>query len=247
MTTKTTRVDDVGRAYAGSQFQIQVYVNRRSEELSQEVIQGLPDLTSLHPGLNWVSPLENERFAEYQDTAFLKACGLKHLSAELKAFWPRGGPVWDALASIEFQQDENSKGILLVEAKSYPGEIYGSGCKASPKSRKKIEDSLNRTKKWCGVSRDTDWTGPLYQSANRLAHIYFFREIAGVPAWLANIYFLNDPHSQTDHEEWQKQLKRIKSELGISDSGIPYVADIFLQARDRSELSIGEDVVEIVE
>ena len=113
-------------------------------------------------------------------------------------------------------------------------EIYGSGCKASPKSRKKIEDALNKSKKWCGVSRNTDWTGPLYQSANRLAHLYFFREIAGVPAWLANINFLNDPHSPTDHEEWQKQLKKVKTELGISTSGISYIVDIFLKARGRA-------------
>lgn len=238
MKTKTTRVDDDGRAYAGSQLQIQICANRRSEELSQKVIQGLPDLGSLHPRLNWVSPLEKDRFAEYQDAAFLKACGLEYLSAELKAFWPRGGPVWDALASIEFQKDKNSKGILLVEAKSYPAEIYGGGCKASPKSRKKIEDSLNRTKKWCRVSRDTDWTGPLYQSANRIAHLYFFREITGVPAWLANINFLNDQHSPTDREEWQKQLKKVKAELGISGSDIPYMADIFLEARERSELFV---------
>ncbi len=84
MTTKTTRVDEFGRAYAGSQLQIQIYVNRRSEELSQKVLQGLSDLASLHPRLNWVSPLEKDRFAEYQDSAFLKACGLEHLSAEAK-------------------------------------------------------------------------------------------------------------------------------------------------------------------
>ncbi len=40
MTTKTTRVDDLGPAYAGSQLQIQLYVNRRSEELSQKVVRG---------------------------------------------------------------------------------------------------------------------------------------------------------------------------------------------------------------
>ena len=238
MTTKNTRVDDDGGAYAGSQLQIQIYVNRQSEGLTREVFERLPDLALLHPRLNWVSPLEKDRFSEYQDTAFLKACGLEHLSDELKAFWPRRGPVWDALASIEFQKDKNNKGILLVEAKSYPAEIYGSGCKASPKSIKKIETALNRTKKWCGVSRDTDWTGPLYQSANRMAHLYFFRKIAGVAAWLANINFLNDPHSPTGHEEWQKQLKKVKAELGISGSSISYMADIFLEARKRSELSV---------
>jgi hypothetical protein len=72
MTTKTIRVDDDGRAYAGSQLQIQIYVNRHSEELSQKVLQGLPDLASLHPRLNWVSPLEKDDFKEYQDTGGLQ-------------------------------------------------------------------------------------------------------------------------------------------------------------------------------
>ena len=238
MKTKTTRVDELGRAYAGSQLQIQIYVNRRSDGLSQKVIQGLPDLASLHARLNWVSPLENDRFAEYQDTAFLKACGLKHLSAELKAFWPPGGPVWDALATIEFENEAGPPGALLVEAKSHPNEVYGSGCKASPKSKNKIEQALSGTKRWLGVSEGFDWTGRLYQSANRLAHLYFFREIAGVPAWLVNVFFINDPHSPTSYEEWQKQLKNVKAELGISGSGISYIADIFLKARDGSELSV---------
>jgi len=238
MTTKNSRVDDDGRAYAGSQLQIQIFVNRRSAELTREVFEKFPDLALLHPRLNWVSPLEKDRFSEYQDTAFLKACGFEHLSDELKAFWPRGGPVWDALASIEFQKGKNNKGILLVEAKSYPAEIYGSGCKASPTSREKIEDALDRTKKWCGVPADTDWTGPLYQSANRMAHLYFFRKIAGVPAWLANINFLNDQHSSTKRDEWEKQLKKVKAGLGISGKEIPYAADIFLKAQDRGELSL---------
>ena len=54
-------VDEFGRAYASSQFQIQIYVNRRSEDLSQKVIQGLPDLASLPPRLHWVSPLKKYR------------------------------------------------------------------------------------------------------------------------------------------------------------------------------------------
>lgn len=238
MTKKNIRIDDSGRAFAGSQLQTQIYINRRARKLSQKIIQGLPSLASLGPRLDWVSPLEKDRFVEYQDAAFLKACGFKQLSAELKKFWPYGGPVWDALASIEFDEDENQRGILIVEAKSHPPEIYGGGMKAkAEKSKLKIQKALNRTKRWIGISKDIDWTGALYQSANRLAHLYFFREIMNVPAWLVNLYFLNDPHSPTDLEEWQKQLKKVKAELGISGSGISYIADIFLEARDRSELS----------
>ena len=54
MTTKKTKVDKLGRAYVGSQLQIQIYVNRRSEELSQKVFDELPDLASLHTCLHLV-------------------------------------------------------------------------------------------------------------------------------------------------------------------------------------------------
>lgn len=236
MRTESIRTDDSGQAYVGSQLQIQIYVNRRNEELTQEIIQVLPALASLRPHLNWVSPLEEEGFVEYQDTSFLKTCGLEHLSDDLMEFWPRRGPVWDALAKVEPKNGMSSSGVLLVEAKSYPGEIYGSGCKAIPESRKKIEGALNRTKEWLGVRMGADWTGPLYQLANRLAHLFFFREVAGVHAWLVNIYFLNDPHSPTNLEEWQSYLKEVKAELGISGLDTAFLADVFLEARDRSEL-----------
>jgi len=197
MKNTNPRIDNLGRAYAGSQLQLQIYVNLRAEELSQKIIQGLPSLESLGLSLRWVSPLEKDKFAEYQDSAFLKACGFEELSADLRRFWPRGGPVWDALACVDYGEVHTGKGVLLVEAKSHPPEIYGSGCQASPKSRRKIEEALLLAKRWLGIKENIDWTGPLYQSANRFAHLYFFREIANVPAWFVNIYFLNDPHSPT--------------------------------------------------
>lgn len=65
----------IGKANAGSQLQIQTFSNQRSEELSRAVIEGCPNLSAMSPKLKWVSPLEENNFAEYQDTAFLKACG----------------------------------------------------------------------------------------------------------------------------------------------------------------------------
>ena len=233
MKNTNPRSDDLGRAYAGSQLQIQIYANRRAKELSQKIIQGLPSFASLDPCLHWTSPLEKDKFAEYQDSAFLKACGFEHLSSVLRKFWPRGGPVWDALARVEYGEEQTGRGVLLVEAKSHPPEIYGSGCQASPKSRRKIEEALLLTKRWLGVKEDIDWTGPLYQSANRLAHLYFFREVVNVPTWLLNIYFLNDPHSPTSHEEWKSALGRVKEELGLKRITVPYMAELFLKARDR--------------
>jgi hypothetical protein len=189
---KEDRVGGLGRAYAGSQLQIQIYANRRSEELSEKIIEGVSSLSLLNPGLTWVSPIEKDKFIEYRDRDFLKMCDLEDISSELSSFWQNRGPVWDALAIVKFKDKYKNKGILLVEAKSYPGEIYGSGCRASAKSKKKIEDALDKTKKWLGVSMDVDWTSPLYQSANRMAHLYFFREIVEIPAWFVKIYFLND-------------------------------------------------------
>ena len=207
---------------------MQTYANFRVEELSESILDSLPSLSSLNPIIKWVSPLEKDRYHEYQDKAFLDAVGLGHLSDLLSDFWPRGGPVWDALTSVELNENP---GVILVEAKSHPPEVYGSGMQAkSETSIEKILSSLSRTKEWLGVDKDIDWTGPLYQSANRLAHLYFFREIANVPAWLVNIYFMNDLHSPTDLNTWHKELEMIKVELGLIHAHIPYFAEVYLNA-----------------
>jgi hypothetical protein len=235
MTESQARVDDSGRAYAGSQLQIQIYVNRRLDELSRHVLRALPSVASRGAHIRWVSPLESDRFTEYQDQAFLRAVGLEHLAVALRTFWPRGGPVWDALAVVETARTPGWRGVLLVEAKSHVREVYGGGCKASERSRKAIEAALELTKRWLGASPDSDWTGALYQSANRLAHLYFFREVAKVPAWLVNIYFFDDPHSPTSREEWKVALGQVKGELALTGVAIPHTAELFLRAGDRRE------------
>ncbi len=135
-----------------------------------------------------MSPRVEESYLEYRDTEFFgtrrawQAC-----VASSTKFWPRGGPCWDALARIE-------GGCILIEAKSHVSEIYGSGCKASPESMVKIDDALEKTQSWLGVPPEIDWTKRLYPSANRYMSLYFLREIAGVRAFLINVYFLdNDP------------------------------------------------------
>jgi hypothetical protein len=155
----------------------------------------------------------------------LDALGLSYLYEQLKDFWPKGGPSWDALAIIE----DGRRGVILVEAKSHPDEIYvKQGCQAkSPRSRSMIETALNKTKRWLNVSYDANWMGPLYQSANRLAHLYFFREVAHLPAWLVNIYFLSDPYKSTTQEAWQEAIQKAKAELGLSDV-VKYTEDVFL-------------------
>jgi hypothetical protein len=92
------RVDSEGRAFAGSQRQIQTYVNERSKELSVAVAMALGFEEEAHTNISWVSPLVSQKYAEYRDEDFLRAVGLAHLASDLRHFWPNRGPCWDALA-----------------------------------------------------------------------------------------------------------------------------------------------------
>ena len=125
------RIDSMGRAYAGSQRQIQTYVNERAQALNAAVAQSLSQHNVDENEIQWVSPLASENYLEYQDTEFLARVGLREHAPELLKFWPHGGPCWDALARIQ-------NGCILVEAKSHVAEIYGGGCGASPASKLKI-------------------------------------------------------------------------------------------------------------
>jgi hypothetical protein len=226
-----SRTDASGRAYAGSQLQLQLHVNERQQALSEFIVAAIPALASLGACLCWVSPLEANKRVEYYDNGFLSALGLERLRGELRAFWPRGGPHWDALAQVVKPADTGFEGALLVEAKSYPDEIYSRECQAkSPRSLRLIADALEETKRCLGADQRADWMGELYQYANRLAHLHFLRK-AGVQAWLANVYFLGDPRSPTTREQWRDELERVKAKLGLAAKAIPHMAEVFLDAR----------------
>ena len=234
MKTGSDRVDDLGRAYAGSQLQIQIYVNRRQRELNSAIVAALLDFSS-STRLDWVSPVEISGFEEYRDLEFLDALDLKRVAMDLAEFWPRRGPVWDALAKVQ-HGPSGAVGVLLVEGKSYPGEMRSGGADASEGSLETIEASLDRTRTWLGARKTSSWTGDLYQFANRLAHLYFFRKIVQIPAWLISLNFVDDPHHPTTIPDWQRAMAAAKSDLGIEDTDIPFYADVYLPARARPEL-----------
>ena len=48
----------------------------------------------------WISPLASDDYREYQDAEFLRRIGLKQYVDGLAAFWPKGGAVWDGLATV---------------------------------------------------------------------------------------------------------------------------------------------------
>ena len=235
--SKPSRTDDRGAAYAGSQLQIQIYVNCRVDELNRAVQAAFPALGILNPHIQWVSPLEAGQFAEYKDSAFLKAVALEgHMSA-LNNFWPTGGPVWDGLAIVKTPCESSQNGIILLEAKSYPDEMRSGGCGATDeKSIRMIKDGLAQTKRWLGVGDEPNWLGSLYQSANRLAHLYFFREVLKIPAWMVNVCFVGDSREPTSRPKWDEALEDVKKDLGLEGRAIPHIADIFLPAQDRAEL-----------
>ena len=241
--SRQKRTDALGRAYRGSQLKLQIYVNRCTEALNKAVLQALPDMSSpAEPRIEWVSPLEQCLFAEYRDTAFLHALGLECFDEALRGFWPRSGPSWDALAKLTFAGG-NTVGVLLVEAKSYPGEFFkeGGSDASHPESVSRIAASLAETKCFFDAD-DTDWMNSrLYQSANRLAHLYFLRNIASIPTWLVDICFLNDSHQPTSQEQWDDFLPTLACELGLP-AGMPEnTTFVFLPAMDRSELVSATD------
>lgn len=185
----------------------------------------------------WVPPLEDKKFAQYRASKFLEALQLQQHRTALTSFWPSGSPRWDALGKVQNPRSRQPQAILLIEAKSYPREGYGNGGDATPASLQRIEKSLAQAKQWFNIPVTTDWIGPLYQSANRLAHLSFFREVVGVEAWLINLCFLNDPQSPTSAAAWERGLDQIKRELGFKQRIIPYTVDVFLPARSREELA----------
>jgi hypothetical protein len=215
----------------GSQLQTQLYVNRRREHLDAALVGEFPELATA--GITWRSPLAEDDYAEYYDSAFLELLGLARLAPLLTDFWPESGPRWDALATVE---TDAGSGVLLVEGKSYPRELLGKGCAASPLSQMLIEAAIAHTQEWLGLTPfPAPWCGPLYQTANRLAHLYFFRVIAGVPAWLAHLLFVDDPHRPTTAEQWEKAMAGASMELGLPRA-VPGAGHVMLPAGTLEEL-----------
>jgi hypothetical protein len=191
-------------------------------ELCHAVAEALQPCKLDESAIRWVSPLAADNYSEYRDEDFLEIIGAGHLAPKLRKFWPRGGPCWDALARLD------GGGCVLIEAKSHVPEVNGNGCGASGVSLSLIKSSLARTKEWLGVRPDVDWLGRLYQSANRLAYLYFLREIGKVDAFLVNVYFTGDPHSPTTREQWEDGIRTVSEQLGIA-SPVLLNASVFLE------------------
>ena len=206
------------RASKGSQLHLQNLVNNYPEYLNCLILSNSPSLrtyAATHP--KWVSPLSSDNYAEYQDEQFLKAIGFPKLSHKLADFWPRRGPVWDALATVEGKS--GSHGVILLEAKSHIGELAGTGCGATGKSLEKIKGSLTTVRRELKVKRKIDWLGEYYQYANRIAHLYFLTIVAQVPTWMVFLYFVGDVEQKGPSTvvEWTASLDKMSKTIGLPD------------------------------
>ena len=235
----------------GSQKQIQLCVEQ-PDELNRAIKKQIGQSNAL---IEWIVPAKNgEKYKEkiglkfLMDEKFLEVDGFD-IDGDLKDFWPlRGGPHWDAVAVISgYDGDPSKRGILLVEAKSYPGEMRGSGCKAKPKADggaiETIEETLKNARNFFGAGAGAgNWIKQgYYQYANRLAHLWFLlgepkEELKVDPtidAWLINLYFLNDESMHpTTRDEWNTKLGKFKKELGITKNP-QRIVDVFLQAKNE--------------
>ena len=155
-------------------------MNRRLETLNNTIDSAFgfsPD-----EEVEWHSPLETDNFVEYPDNEFLSLLGLDLEQRPLSDFWPRVGPMWDGLATT-------NRGSIMVKAKANIPELSSRPTRAGERSLGKISQSLNEVRKFLKVKSEADWTQCFYEYANRLAHLYLLRELNGIDAKLAFVYF----------------------------------------------------------
>ena len=164
---------------------------------------------------------------------FLDRLGVALNTRALAEFWPRGGPWWDGLA-------RTSEGrFVLVEAKANIPEFNSDPSGASPASLCRIQAAFAETKAFLRVRSDTDWSRCFYQYANRIAHLYFLKEVNKVDAVLVFLYFAGDDtvpgREPVSREGWRAAISLVNRHLGLRASS-PWlrqnVFDVFLDVDD---------------
>ena len=209
----------------GSLKWIQCAVNRSYAVIDALLLPSIPEASEIE----WRSPLSSDDFAEYRDRAFLERIGHVELADALAAYWPARGPQWDALGRTDTGE------VILVEAKAHIDEIFSSGSQASRESLKRIADAFEETMLVFGAKPVIDWVGPLYQMANRLAHLHFLTKHC-VPARLVCMCFVGDAEMEGPEsaDEWRGALRVVRRMLGLPkrNSLSDRVIDIFPQIRE---------------
>jgi hypothetical protein len=107
--------------------------------------------------------------------------------------------------------------VILVEAKAYIEEGVDYRSKASTASLAKINEALGKAKAAFKATPDAPWEAPFYQYANRLAHLYFLRELNGIDAHLLFLYFADAPDVPVPSsvEQWRGAMRLTEKCLGL--------------------------------
>lgn len=236
----TRTITDPAAANRGSRRWLQVLVNCRPGLLDDAISERLAE----PPGdIDWRSPLASDHYAEYRDQSFLdRLAGSRYFRApwqpqrNLADFWPRFGPQWDGLAVTGKGQ------IILVEAKAHIAEmVTAPGQARGEAARQRIQDSLATVKSFIESKSPADWSASFYQYANRLAHLYWLRELNGHDAYLVNLFFVNDRDMNGPESvaEWQAAIRLQEVFLGVRQSSYSlhpwvgaYVLDVFIDVND---------------
>ncbi|MFH7321619.1 hypothetical protein ACHHRT_13585 [Desulfurivibrio sp. D14AmB] len=164
--------------------------------------------------IDWRSPIQDDDYAEYYDQAFLDRLLVNDLTMPLDEFWPKSGPRWDGLARTSDDK------LILIEAKAHIDEAVDYRSKASDDALRRIKQRLDEAKTAFRASNDACWHAPLYQMANRLAHLYYLAGINKKDAYLVFIDFANAPDvpQPASQEEWQGATRLAHKCLGLKDS-----------------------------
>jgi len=175
----------------------------------------------------WISPLQKDNYSEYK-LNWLPI--IDHTGINDFAFWPSNQPQWDAIGI-------SGDTLVLVEAKSHPGELNSKMSARSPHSIDLIIRSMREVFDATYNNGSFEkWTDSYYQLGNRLTFIYKLNQnikpgkIKRVVLVLLNI--VNDPTLEKDHKsislaEWQshyiKVLKEMTGQTEITSTDIKLV------------------------
>lgn len=192
-----------------SEHWLRVAVNEQTTAFDAKVREALSLPTN--ELIQWLSPVATDEYAEYYDRSFLTLLGVDDSKAPLETFWPASGPRWDGLAKTSGGK------VILVEAKAHIAEAVDYGCRAGPQSLELIEKSLARAKRAYRARAEAVWIRPFYQYANRLAHLYYLRQLVGADAYLLFVCLTDAPDvlAPASAAEWRGAIAAIDCALGI--------------------------------
>jgi len=197
-------------AAAGSQRWLQLAVAKAPDQLHEALAQA----GAVRPGekIEWKAPIAENGFAEPRDNEALRLAGIESLPVRsLATFWPRRGPVWDAVARV------GQAASLFVEAKAHVAEAASPPSQASPNSLEKIREALSEARSFYAPDSTADWHRVFYQYANRLAHHYLLWKVNGLDSRPVFLQFLNarDVSGPTSAAEWEAATKVIHDAPGL--------------------------------